>query len=424
MDEGNTICDSQKKLNLINKLWKNSVYMYNKKCCMIKKILRFSKLPKDKEQNHEVKELRRKVHSIFKTLTEDQLDILLKTLQANGGIDSECILVNTSTFRHITCRTTSFVPRTLLAKVFRFPNLKDEYLRCLSCCYNHSSCDETKVCINPFHSSVVIESESPLPPYSELTPSTALFSESTTTTTLDDDDRHIPTHVALPRTPTHPAFLGYKDLGSTCSSTSSTSSTSSERSHSGPERSWYGGPWCQITYWEEKSRIGSRFDVAKDCVNVYETLPQGSGLDLSMLTRSRPNEASEKVKNDIGYGFQLTREADGIWLYNRSDIVLFAGSPTIQLGSENLTQPVVKRLPPGNSVLVYDPNLLPDLSTIEKPGLETTGDEMKSSSASKEMRGGTQPFCVRVSFKKGWGKNYTRMYITQCPCWVEIYLNI
>ena len=111
------------------------------------------------------------------------------------------------------------------------------------------------------------------------------------------------------------------------------------------DRGWF-GPWCRITYWEEKSRIGNRFDVADNCINVFENLPQGSGLDLSMLTNSRPIEASQKVKENIGYGFQLTREADGIWLYNRSDIVLFAGSPTIQLGSVNLTQAVVKRLPP------------------------------------------------------------------------------
>ena len=147
-----------------------------------------------------------------------------------------------------------------------------------------------------------------------------------------------------------------------------------------------------------------------------------------MLTSSRPNESSQKVKSDIGYGFQLTREADGIWLYNRSEIVLFAGSPTIQLGSDNLTQPAVKRLPPGNSVLVYDPNLLPDPSTVEKsPGFEASEESgVKSSSTGKEMSysRGAQPFCVRVSFKKGWGKNYTRMYITQCPCWVEIYLNL
>lgn len=187
--------------------------------------------------------------------------------------------------------------------------------------------------------------------------------------------------------------------------------------------SWF-GPWCQITYWEEKSRIGSRFDVVDSCVNVFENLPQGSGLDLSMFTNARPNELSHKVKENIGYGFQLTREADGIWLYNRSNMVLFAGSPTIQLGSVNLTQPVVKRLPPGNSALVYDPNLVPDPLTVAKPGYEMSED-----SSAKLMSSGTasrtaQPFCVRVSFQKGWGKNYTRMYITQCPCWVEIYLHL
>lgn len=195
------------------------------------------------------------------------------------------------------------------------------------------------------------------------------------------------------------------------------------------DRGWF-GPWCRITYWEEKSRIGNRFDVVDNCINVFENLPQGSGLDLSMLSNPRPIEASQKVKKNIGYGFQLTREADGIWLYNRSDIVLFAGSPTIQLGSVNLTQAVVKRLPPGNSVLVYDPNLVPNPLSEEKQKYEKGEDGMKllSGAASSSKKAACQrnvhPFCVRISFQKGWGKNYARMYITQCPCWVEIYLNI
>lgn len=193
------------------------------------------------------------------------------------------------------------------------------------------------------------------------------------------------------------------------------------------ERGWF-APWCRITYWEEKLRIGRRFDVIDDCVNVFENLPQGGGLDLSMLSQGTPrqNEASQKVKDNIGYGFQLTREHDGIWLYNRSDIVLFAGSPTIQLGSVNMMQPVVKRLPPGTSVLVYDPNLVPDNTNDKLSAVYDRSEECSKSStaSSKGYSRSAQPFCVRVSFEKGWGKNYTRMHITQCPCWVEIYLNI
>jgi len=158
MEETPCMCRmlQKKTRNITETFYKNTAYMFNKKSCMIKKILRFSKLPKD--QSQEVKDLKRKLHSLFKTLTDTQLDVLLKTLQANGGIDSDCILVSTSSYRQIARRTTNFAPRLLLAKVFRFPNLKDEYLRCLACCYNHNLCDENNMCINPFHSSLIIDS--------------------------------------------------------------------------------------------------------------------------------------------------------------------------------------------------------------------------------------------------------------------------
>lgn len=195
------------------------------------------------------------------------------------------------------------------------------------------------------------------------------------------------------------------------------------------DRNWF-SPWCRITYWEEKSRIGQVFDVSNDSINVFENLPHGGGFCLSLLSSNGvpQKESSQKMKEHIGFGFQLTRENDGIWLYNRSDIVLFTGSPTIQLESVTLTQPVVKRLPPGTSVLVYDPNLVSEVIEknlqLQEQNESSSQSSISTFSKSSSSTKNNPPFCVRVSFGKGWGKNYTRMSITQCPCWVEIYLNV
>lgn len=186
-------------------------------------------------------------------------------------------------------------------------------------------------------------------------------------------------------------------------------------------------PWCRISYWEHKTRVGKIFDVQDDCVNVFNEMPQGKGLCLSVLNcSSERNESSDKVRGTIGHGFQLSREYDGVWLYNQSEIVLFTGSPTIQTESADLTPttlPVVKRLPPGSSVLVLDPNLLDEVS---EKNIDDSVKDLKydASENSGSYTSKLYQYCIRVSFGKGWGANYTRMSITQCPCWIEIYLNV
>ena len=108
--------------------------------------------------------------------------------------------------------------------------------------------------------------------------------------------------------------------------------------------------------------------------------------------------------------------------------MLFVGSPNIQVQGIDVSQPIVKRLAPGNSIVVYDPNLIEVVNERFKKVYHLEGSVKNGSIAdigteSTQNSIKMQPYCVRVSFGKGWGTNYTRMSITQCPCWVEIYLN-
>lgn len=190
-------------------------------------------------------------------------------------------------------------------------------------------------------------------------------------------------------------------------------------------------PWCRITYWEMKNRIGPIYNAFSPYVNVFEDLPQGSGLCLSLLKTTSIERAqrSEKILESIGYGFQLTQEEDNVWLYNRSEMVLFVGSPTLQLESIDSVTPIVKRIMPGCSIMVFNALIS---SVHQKPEEELCSHQSEESSAGNAWSDVAatsnlklqQPFCVRVSFGKGWGGHYTRMSITQCPCWVEIYLNL
>lgn len=178
--------------------------------------------------------------------------------------------------------------------------------------------------------------------------------------------------------------------------------------------------WCSIAYWEIKRRVGRIFDVTNECVNVFYELPQGDGMCIGLLDQVERNDYIKNVRQHIGYGFQLTLEHDGIWIYNRSDYCIFISAPLLTSDPKSIVDrpevslsdvvrsPEVVRVSPGHCLHVVDfRSLLYLRKGIERPGGKTFGCDV---------------FCIRVSFAKGWGRNYTRQFITSCPCWTEIYL--
>jgi len=389
-----------------------------KKSSLIKKIKKLTKFS-EMAQSDSV-QIENKLHSILKTLDEVNLDIILKSIQSNGGIDTDCVpLVETENRNQNNRRNRKINDQKFtLARAFRFPELTSEdNLRHLPCCRNRFVTDVTNCeCINPYHVSLVVETDKTNPPSSSESNSTTT---TTTTTTTSQETTTTTTTTETTSSPPTPTEALVVDR---CPPPSSA-----------PTQTLFHSPWCRITYWEHRDRIGRIFHVWEDSVNVFEDLPQGDGLSLGLLDPGvgfERAEVSEKIRGTIGCGFQLTLENYCVWLYNRSNIVLFVGSPNIQARSMDFTQPTVKRLAPGNSIVVYEPSLC---DVVEEKfrkfyHLDTYCKDSSSGDAPGHAlscgdAASLQPYCVRVSFGKGWGSNYTRMSITQCPCWVEIYLN-
>lgn len=178
--------------------------------------------------------------------------------------------------------------------------------------------------------------------------------------------------------------------------------------------------WCSIAYWEHSERIGPSYEGTTDVINVFESLPEPSGFCLADLNRrSDVSEGTKRVRSQIGYGLQVTRESDGIWIYNRSNYSLFANGPTLTYSNENCPggkvrhNIVVHKIPPGFSLKVYDYKLCSGVCrAVDSAGVRCC-----------------HPDSVRISFKKGWGatsssKKYCRPLVTSCPCWIEIHLNV
>lgn len=105
-------------------------------------------------------------------------------------------------------------------------------------------------------------------------------------------------------------------------------------------------------------------------------------------------------------GILLNQSRDGgVWVYNRTENAIFVNSPTL------------------------DDPLRPNFSVIKVlPGYSIQVFDYAKSNLYERLRpenlGPFDPYSIRISFVKGWGNNYSRQVVTNCPCWLEILLTV
>ncbi|KFO97451.1 Mothers against decapentaplegic 7, partial [Calypte anna] len=164
--------------------------------------------------------------------------------------------------------------------------------------------------------------------------------------------------------------------------------------------------WCVVAYWEEKTRVGRLYSVREPSLDIFYDLPQGNGFCLGQLNSDNKNQLVQKVRSKIGYGIQLTKEVDGVWVYNRSSYPIFIKSAT--LDNPDSRTLLVHKVFPGFSIKAFD---------YEKAySLQRPNDH-------EFMQQPWTGFTVQISFVKGWGQCYTRQFISSCPCWLEVIFN-
>ena len=162
--------------------------------------------------------------------------------------------------------------------------------------------------------------------------------------------------------------------------------------------------WCTVAYWELRQRVGPLYTVRQPYVDVFSELVLGSGLCLSQLHSTAAggnvDAAVLRARRKIGAGLVLSRESDGVWVYNRSQYPIFIGRPGTS------TAPTVDRLPPGFCLRVTD----------------CDDDHWKPSCP---VDGPCNWHSVQISFGKGFATDrYSRRTIHSCPCWIEILLQV
>ncbi|KAM9408115.1 mothers against decapentaplegic homolog 6-like [Pholidichthys leucotaenia] len=356
-------------------------------------------------------ELVSSAYVFLKRLKERPLDILVKAVETKGGIPGECVMVPSTALRlgshHIS-------PQYLLCRLFRWGDLPlSARLKALYHCQSFGGTVGARVCCNPHHYGRLCGPESPPPPYST--------SHSDERKPLDSTQSYTETAAPLFSSPLHSMPKDYTDTD-----TSIGSSTS-------------GGHcvhWCSIAYWEQRTRLGRLHPVYEPSLSIFYDLPQGTGLCLSQLQAnayhsrredpgshgltshhgpysdgggggSGSSSSVQQIRSKIGFGIVLSKEPDGVWVYNRSQYPVFIHSPT--LDSPSFRGLCVKRLMPGFSLKVFD--------------YEWSSWMAAHSVKPESQEGPWDPNSVRISFAKGWGPSYSRQLITSCPCWLEVLLN-
>lgn len=323
-------------------------------------------------------ELKSATYCLLKRLKERALDTLLEAVESRGGMPSDCVMVPRTELR---LAGHSASPPLLVCKLYRWADLQHQaQLKPLCECTSFGAQDSPTVCCNPYHYSRLCGPESPPPPYSRLSPK----------------EEHKPLDLSE-------STLSYTE-SEAASSPNTTPGEFSDASLSpdAPKQSH----WCNVAYWEHRTRVGRLYTVYQHSVSIFYDLPQGTGFCLGQLSLEQRSSTVQRTRGKIGYGILLSKEPDGVWAYNRSQHPIFVNSPTLDVPSSRTL--VVRKVMPGYSIKVFD---------YERSCLlrHTTDTDL--------LDGPYDPNSVRISFAKGWGPCYSRQFITSCPCWLEILLN-
>ncbi|KAL4617347.1 hypothetical protein GN956_G21106 [Arapaima gigas] len=317
-------------------------------------------------------ELKALTHAILKKIKEKQLEALLQAVESKGGARSPCLLLPSKADWKLGQH--SYPLPLLLYKVFRWPDLRhSSELKRLSCCESYGKVNPELVCCNPHHMSRLCELGT-------------VFNLDIFSPSLADSPDSVPSSTETGGT-IYSAPVGLSD--------SQARLESGERTH-----------WCVVAYWEEKTRVGRLYSVQEPCLDIFYDLPQGNGFCLGQLSSDNRSQLVQMVRSKIGYGIQLTREQDGVWVYNRSCYPIFIKSAT--LDNPDSRTLLVHKVFPGFSIKAFD---YEKACSLQRPN---------DHEFTQQPRTG---FTVQISFVKGWGQCYTRQFISSCPCWLEVIFN-
>jgi len=203
--------------------------------------------------------------------------------------------------------------------------------------------------------------------------------------------------------------------------------------------------WCSIAYFELDQQVGETFRVPSNLHNVtvdgYTNPSAADRFCIGFLSNVHRTPAVQKARLHIGKGVKLEAKYDGdVWLQNLSDNAVFLSSPYLDQQSRRPVGNAVHKIYPRASLKVFDLRETHQLLTTKAEAARQAAAAQAAAVAGTSVISGLdgcnqftaasvgvddlRRFCMlSMSFVKGWGLDYQRSNIKDCPCWIEIHLH-
>uniref|UniRef100_A0A915NU99 Mothers against decapentaplegic homolog n=1 Tax=Meloidogyne floridensis TaxID=298350 RepID=A0A915NU99_9BILA len=304
------------------------------------------------------------IQSLMKKLqkqNKESIGLLEKSLNLQGRELTECVTIPRSLDGRLQISHRKALPHVIYCRVYRWPDLQSHHeLKALQCCRYCFESAQKDICINPYHYERISTSNM-LPP--------VLVPRFSDPPPLNNPNNNFKEMATIP-------FVPCQD-------------------------------WCTISYYELNGRVGEQVKIsALECIVdgfTDPTMGESNGqhkISLGLFSNVNRNLTIENTRRLIAKGVKLTYVPYQGTLYAEC----LSDSP-IFIQSRN------SKLCHGYSLKIFDTAKFGELlNHCAQMGFDSSYELTKMT-------------IIRMSFVKGWGKDYQRQDITSTPCWIEIHLH-